>query len=416
MKTIFAAISVCILMLSCSKDDTPNNRAPGAFELLTVANNSDGIDLKPTFTWKAAVDPEGDALTYTLFLDADEDPKTVIAENLSFPTFTSSDSLQLVTKYHWKVIAKDVKGASVSSAVNSFTTRTLNFPSDPVTNNAEFSEREGYSMVSFKKHLWILGGYDGISAKNDVWNSSDGKHWKKVSSDQLPIRNLFPPRSGHTTTVFNKKVWVIGGKGMSSLKNDVWSSVDGIGWTEETKNAAFPARSEHTAVAFKNKLWVIGGYIAGASDFTNDVWSSSDGITWTPIPMPANIFSSRNYHSTIVFNDKIWVIGGRDTSGQNRNDVWSSADGQNWDEVTKSAQFPAFADISAVVFDDKIMLLGVEDDDNFSLGIWYTKDGKTWTQMKPGSSYPFLEYPKATVFKNKIWINSHFSKEIWVLD
>ena len=105
MKTIFAAISVCILMLSCSKDDTPNNRAPGAFELLTVANNSDGIDLKPTFTWKAAVDPEGDALTYTLFLDADEDPKTVIAENLSFPTFTSSDSLQLKTMFGTVVMA-----------------------------------------------------------------------------------------------------------------------------------------------------------------------------------------------------------------------------------------------------------------------------------------------------------------------
>ena len=55
-------------------------------------------------------------------------------------------------------------------------------------------------------------------------------------------------------------MWIIGGYGGgTTFYNDVWSSSDGSSWTKVTDNAGFSARYLHGAVAFKDRLWVIGG-------------------------------------------------------------------------------------------------------------------------------------------------------------
>lgn len=429
-KFLLAALTACTIM-SCSKDDsplppnqtpppggttppteTPANKAPEAFDLVEIANGSDGIDLKPTFSWNAAIDPEAAAVTYDLYLDEQEVPTTLVAANLTEPNFTATDSLHLVTDYYWKVIAKDAKGASVSSAINSFITRTLNFPDDPVADNVGFSASSGHSMVSFKKGLFITGGSEGSSKKNDVWTSSNGENWSKVSPDH-PSRTQFSPRDFHTTVVFDNKLWVIGGRGTGESKNDVWSSTDGISWSEETPNAQFSKRYGHTMVIFQNKLWVIGG--KDESVYMNDVWSSRDGITWKQETMAAG-FSTRVNFGIVVFQDKLWGIGGISSGGIVKSDIWSSSDGVNWTEAASDEQFPSITDPSPVVFDDKIILFGVND----SKDIWYSKDGKKWMFMSSPSSNDHSEeqviYSKATVFKNKIWIHDSRSNEIWALD
>ncbi|MBT9190589.1 Kelch repeat-containing protein, partial [Zobellia russellii] len=63
-----------------------------------------------------------------------------------------------------------------------------------------------------------------------------------------------------------------------TYKNDVWYSNDGLTWTEATSAPPFSGRSGHTTAVFDNKLWVIGGY---DGTYKNDVWYSNDGLTWT---------------------------------------------------------------------------------------------------------------------------------------
>ena len=55
----------------------------------------------------------------------------------------------------------------------------------------------------------------------------------------------------------------------------MWYSEDGIQWTSATLQAAFPVRSGHSSVIFDNKMWIIGG--ADNSVAKNDVWWSEDG-------------------------------------------------------------------------------------------------------------------------------------------
>ena len=69
-------------------------------------------------------------------------------------------------------------------------------------------------------------------------------------------------RYGHTSVVFDNKMWVLGG----GYKNDVWYSSDGINWVCATENAGWSPRDDHTSVVFDNKMWVLGG------GYKNDVW------------------------------------------------------------------------------------------------------------------------------------------------
>jgi hypothetical protein len=80
------------------------------------------------------------------------------------------------------------------------------------------------------------------------------------------------PRAGHTSVVFDNKMWVLGGYDFSNLYNDVWFSTDGVNWTCATASADWSARAFHTSVVFDNKIWMFGG--ESNNGFKHDVWYS----------------------------------------------------------------------------------------------------------------------------------------------
>lgn len=178
-KTILFTLIVLLISISCSKNDdngTPaaENKAPEAFNLIGVTNGAVRVDVLPTFSWQAANDQEGDAITYDLYLGKEENPTTLYAENLSAASFTLTDRLNLYETYYWKVVAKDPKQATRNSEVYSFSSRGLNLPSSPVTVSASFSARTSHTTVVFDNKLWVIGGVSNVGGtsdirKNDVW-------------------------------------------------------------------------------------------------------------------------------------------------------------------------------------------------------------------------------------------------------
>ena len=106
------------------------------------------------------------------------------------------------------------------------------------TDSADWTARQGHASVVFDGKIWILGGVEsGPVWKNDVWYSSDGATWAQATAEAD-----WHVRCGHTAIVHDGKMWVIGGIYDSSwyhYLNDVWSSADGINWTEATAEAAF---------------------------------------------------------------------------------------------------------------------------------------------------------------------------------
>jgi len=264
------------------------------------------------------------------------------------------------------------------------------------TSNASWSARWGHTSVVFNNRLWVIGGIDASSHHNDVWSSTDGVTWTEANAAAL-----WTARGGHTSLVFNNGLWVIGGNSSSGSRNDVWSSTDGVTWTQATGSAPWAARDRHTSVVFNDRLWVIGGSSGGVS---NDVWSSADGVTWTQATGSAP-WDARARHTSVVFANRLWIIGGWTGSGSYRNDVWSSADGVTWTQATGSAQWSAREGHTSVVFANRLWVIGGWTGSGSRRNdVWSSADGVTWTQATGAAAWAVRDRHTSVVFNDRLWV------------
>lgn len=240
--------------------------------------------------------------------------------------------------------------------------------------------------------------------------ATTGDEWVKRAG--RPAGGTIAPWSGrvnHATTVFDNKMWVLGGSaGVSPglFLNDVWYSSDGISWTQATANAAWSARDDHSVITFDNKLWVMGGNTA--TGVVNDVWSSSDGVNWTEAT-PSAEWSARKGQAVKVFNDELWLVGGILGSGAFLNDVWQSNNGIVWTRVTAAAPWNPLLRPSSVVFDGKLWVMG-----GGQSTVWYTVNGTDWVQAATGVAWGGNINYALGVIDGKMWITSgSYSKDAW---
>eukprot|EP01029_Cantina_marsupialis_P018399 TRINITY_DN4221_c0_g1_i1.p1 TRINITY_DN4221_c0_g1~~TRINITY_DN4221_c0_g1_i1.p1 ORF type:complete len:873 (+),score=217.51 TRINITY_DN4221_c0_g1_i1:67-2685(+) len=183
--------------------------------------------------------------------------------------------------------------------------------------------REGHRAVIFNDKIIVSGGFSRIETQqcgmfacggryrtflNDVWESSDGKTWTP-----LTLNAPWPARGGHAFAVTRDRLWVYGGRGGdpyvkadNPLFNDVWSSADGITWTQHA-DAPWTAREQFVGLAHEEYLYACYGendeaverpptvpdippqdYIKPDSEWytenrlLNDcwVWQAEDGAEW----------------------------------------------------------------------------------------------------------------------------------------
>ena len=291
-------------------------------------------------------------------------------------------------------------------AVNAVDTDPMNWKQ--VNTTSVFSERFGHSSVVFNDRMWVIGGFDGKNNYfNDVWSSSDGISWIPETS-----HTQFGPRYAHQSVVFDNKIWVIGGRDGNTLKrlNDVWYSSDGIHWTRAIEHAQFSPRWDFPITVFDNKIWVIGGSPDGS--LANDTWYSSDGIHWTRATEHAQ-FSPRMQHALIGFHNNLLVIGGFNWERHN-NEIWSSADGITWKQTTIDPLFKSRSYHNVVVADDRLWLIGGWADGAGVDDVWQSSDGISWTQVTKHVSFPGRWGFSSVFFKDKLWVIGGYDRnDIW---
>ena len=139
---------------------------------------------------------------------------------------------------------------------------------------ANFSYRENHASVLFNGKMWVIGGGDASNLFNDVWSSADGIIWSQVLANGSASSAHFSARAGHTCAVFNGAIWLVGGWDGTTDKNDVWTSIDGANWNEVASGLAFPIRDSHTSLVFNSSLWVIAGSSLYPLVWYADVWHS----------------------------------------------------------------------------------------------------------------------------------------------
>ena len=192
----------------------------------------------------------------------------------------------------------------------------------------------GLVVLSHNGSIYVIGGDEGDSGgyQNDVWSSADGKEWRLVTDNAG-----FAERAYFSGVVHNGTMFVFGGYDAtedhsSSIYNDVWASTDGANWVKLSSPFGSDACCR-AAVSYDGKIVVMGGDYENTGRHSSAVWSSADGINWELVSNGAML--GRHSHSAAVYNGKIFVMGNRyyvDGPPTQREVVQSSADGgRTWE-------------------------------------------------------------------------------------
>ena len=303
---------------------------------------------------------------------------------------------------------------------------------EQITMTAPFAARDGAGALTLNGTMYLLGGWNPGDKVNfpkicnsEVWSSTDGLNWTEIN-EQAPWEG----RHCAGWLVHQGKLWVVGGDcNQGHYQKDVWNSPDGVTWTKVCDNLPWGDRTLQFAYVFQGKLWVMGGqtmpaFVPGSAEaFYNDVWCSEDGVNWTRVLEHAP-WSPRGMSSgQAIFNDRMWIIGGGtyDTPTTPTrlfyNDVWSTPDGINWTCHTEHAAFPPRQYHEVAAWDGKLWVMeGYHKEGGNRKDVWYSADGVTWTEL-PDTPWKPRHAASLFEFNDALWMvaGNNMQPDVWKL-
>ncbi len=245
----------------------------------------------------------------------------------------------------------------------------------------------------------------------------EGANWRLDLADDIQ-GDQFSPRKNHAVASFLDSLWVIGGND-GQFRNDVWRSPDGVTWTRvladnPTTVTRFSPRAGHACLVFANKLWVIGGETDTGTgyDTLDDVWWTTNGVDWTRATASAD-FWARAYHSAVVFDNRMWLLGGMSYDSEGMplllDDAWTSTDGQTWTEVAAAASFFPRMRSTAAVFGGRLWVFGghginAAGAEGPLADAWYTTTGQTWIRAAEQAGFPARAGATLLSYQNRLWL------------
>ncbi|MBS0261350.1 MAG: galactose oxidase [Planctomycetes bacterium] len=236
-------------------------------------------------------------------------------------------------------------------------------------------------------------------------------NWVKVTD-----RAGWQPRDSQGEVVFQNQLWILGGwfDSFAAPPRDVWSSPDGTTWKRVTESAPWKHSDLPMSVVFQDRMWLIGGWYNGrlpGHSASSEVWSSTDGAHWEQSTAAAG-FTPRIAAGAVVFKDRLWILGGTENyyfgdEKSLKNDVWSSANGKDWKLETADAGWSPRAYHQAVVHDGKIWVLGggnyvpqyhaVND-------VWSSADGVHWNRETEHAGWDPRLWFSAVAYRDRLWV------------
>lgn len=285
-----------------------------------------------------------------------------------------------------------------------------------MTRDVPWSARYMHAAAVFQNKIWLLGGdagnrefrsHDRYKMMNDVWSSPNGIEWSEITSSAK-----WSARRGHAVVVFQNRLWVLGGEQYTGMREhsqfgDVWFSEDGIKWNCAVEDAPWGPRRGHAVCVHDNRMWLVGGV---ADQYMDDVWVSEDGFKWTAMrgASEPNIIDKRSqfspwpareYHSLVSFKDSLYLMAGSFLS-----DVWASRDGKKWKMVLSKAPWAPRQLQSAFTIGERLFLLGGNKGPKKLGDIWSSVDGAQWKQILSAQQFRPRTSCAIAVSGNKVWL------------
>jgi hypothetical protein len=236
--------------------------------------------------------------------------------------------------------------------------------------------------VVYDNRIYSIGGLIGAANSAAIGSSPNGR-----ISDTVVINPTgLSVRRGAVACMFDNRVFIVGGYNGVTGKDDVLVSKDLKSW--ETLFNSPSTIYSHRMVVFGNprvKLVFVGGYCVEDNAYLDNIFTSSDGRNWEEVHPIGPMWSRRSGHGLLVYKGKLWLFGGH-IATVSYNDVWWTDDLIHWHLALADAPWSARQHFGFCVWDERMWLIGGESADprgqglTYSRETWYTRDGSTWKQ------------------------------------
>lgn len=251
---------------------------------------------------------------------------------------------------------------------------------------------------------------------------------------QVTDHATWQARDSQGEVLFQDKLWILGGwfDSYSAPPRDVWNSADGKEWRLVEREAPWKHSDLPMTVVFRDKMWLMGGWYNGRlpdHSASNEVWRSSDGVDWRQATAAAG-WTPRLGAGAVVFKEKMWILGGTEDyyfgdESSLKNDVWCSSDGEEWTCATGKSGWSPRAYHQAIVFEGKLWVLGggnyVPSHQAFN-DVWCSEDGIHWTRVTAAAPWDPRIWFSSVVYRNRMWVLGGWSKatgnlgDVWYSD
>ena len=269
-----------------------------------------------------------------------------------------------------------------------------------VSAHAPFTPRDTAEDAVFAGKMWLSNGWMPKASRDsaaeltrDLWSSADGMNWTQVSE-------ATPYDAYSELVVFNGKLWAI--------KNSVWNSVDGVQWNKVLEPTPFGGRGYGEAVVFNERIWQLGS--------GEDVWSTADGKQWT-CATPKAAYGNRAATAVAAFAGKLWLLAGRTEQPNTppekgykqfttHNDVWCSSDGASWTQVVERAPWAPRQWAVAVAYAGRLWIIGGHDNVNSGnlADVWSSDNGRDWKRFESTPQFAPRHEVTPYVFEGSLWV------------
>lgn len=177
-------------------------------------------------------------------------------------------------------------------------------------------------LIAYSNRLFYIGGWNGGTFSTVYW-SSDGSTWNTCATSLPAVRRM------GSAAVLGTTLYYAGGEDGSVAVNTVYKLTDSTCSSAWTTDTALPATNFHgELLALNGMLYFIGGYNYTVTSQT--VYRATTGpLSWTPLgavlPTPLSRMGG------FVSSNKMYILGGLNYTGSIVfNGIYSSSDGSTW--------------------------------------------------------------------------------------
>lgn len=248
---------------------------------------------------------------------------------------------------------------------------------------------KNHTAVYYKNAVYVFGGFDGSVHQNTL-NYIDLRtgvfSTLNTSGDQPCGRN------GHTATLHNSFIYIIGGWNSSNTATtkEIYAlNLEKLNWVKICPGGEpMVPCNMHTANLYQEKIFVFRG--GDGMNYLHDLhYFDLCNNTWNTVTSSGKMPSARANHSSSVFNDHLFIFGGWN-GGDRLSDLYKmSFQTQSWVKIDTSPTSPKpRAGMSLVPYSQGLLLFGGSGESSESYSdLWYYNDSQqAWSQLFPSNS------------------------------